>query len=141
FAPYLGNVVYAFAGILAVYLLSTFVGSQDYRSWIYSHSPDESSASWALLGFFAALPVIAADPQVPLRLGPVELGGLRLSVIVLFCALSGFLTPLLIDSWSSGDPVRAARAYTVNVAGSIFGPLLAGFVLLPCLGERRQRTE
>src|SRR5205814_8378408 len=33
FTPYLGNVVYAFAGIVAAYLLATFVGSQDYRSW------------------------------------------------------------------------------------------------------------
>jgi predicted membrane-bound spermidine synthase len=136
FTPYLGNVVYAFAGILAVYLFSTFVGSQDYRSWICSHSVDESAPAWALLAVFAVLPVIAADPQVPVRLGPVELGGLRLSAIVLFCALCGFLTPLLVDSWSAGDPTRAAKAYATNIAGSILGPLLAGFVLLPHLGER-----
>ena len=30
--PYLGNVVYAFSGILAVYLLATFMGSRAYRS-------------------------------------------------------------------------------------------------------------
>ena len=136
FTPYLGNVVYAFAGILAVYLLATFVGSQDYRSWIHSHSLGESAGAWALLALFAVLPVLAADPLVPIRLGPVELGGLRLSAIVMFCALCGFLTPLLIDSWSSGDPTRAAKAYSINVVGSILGPLLAGFVLLPHLGER-----
>src|SRR5262249_60729018 len=39
FTPYLGNVVYAFAGILAVYLFSTFTGSNDYRSWVRSHHP------------------------------------------------------------------------------------------------------
>src|SRR5260370_10488949 len=33
FTPYLGNVVYTFAGILAVYFLATFWGSLDYRSW------------------------------------------------------------------------------------------------------------
>ena len=136
FTPYLGNVVYAFAGILAVYLFSTFVGSQDYRSWIHSHSVAESAPAWALLAVFAVLPMLAADPLVPVRIGPVELGGLRLSAIVLFCALCGFLTPLLVDSWSSGDPTRAAHAYTVNIAGSILGPLLAGFVLLPHFGER-----
>src|ERR1035438_6009277 len=32
FTPYLGNVVYAFAGILAAYLIATVVGSRDYRS-------------------------------------------------------------------------------------------------------------
>jgi spermidine synthase len=137
FTPYLGNVVYAFAGILAVYLLATVVGSHDYRSWAYSHQLGESASAWSLLLLFAAVPVVAADPLLPLRLGSVELGGLRLSAIVLFCALAGFLTPLLVDSWSSGDPDRAGTAYAVNVAGSIVGPLVAGFWLLPWLGERR----
>jgi spermidine synthase len=90
-----------------------------------------------LLALFAVIPVVAADPLLPLRLGDVEFGGLRLSAIVLFCALAGFLTPLLVDSWSSGDPDRAGTAYAVNVAGSILGPLMAGFWLLPWLGERR----
>jgi spermidine synthase len=137
FTPYLGNVVYAFSGILAVYLLATVIGSQDYRSWAYSHQPEESAPAWSLLLLFAAIPVVAADPLLPLRLGNVELGGLRLSAIVLFCALAGFLTPLLVDSWSEGDPDRAGTAYAVNVAGSIVGPLVTGFWLLPWLGERR----
>jgi spermidine synthase len=41
-----------------------------------------------------------------------------------------------VDSWSSGDPDRAGTAYAVNVAGSIVGPLIAGFWLLPNMGER-----
>jgi spermidine synthase len=137
FTPYLGNVVYAFAAILAVYLLATVVGSQDYRFWAYSHRPGESASAWSLLALFAVLPVVGADPLLPLRLGSVELGGVRLSFIVLFCSFAGFLTPLLVDSWSSGDPDRAGTAYAVNVAGSIVGPLVAGFWLLPWLGERR----
>ncbi len=64
-------------------------------------------------------------------------GLVRLFSIVFFCALTGFLTPLLVDSWSAGDPDRAGRAYAVNVAGSLVGPLVAGFWLLPWLGERR----
>src|SRR5205807_188150 len=111
--PYLGNVVYAFAGILATYLFSTLVGSHDYRSWVHSHKPDESASAWALLAVFAVVPLIAADPLVPLRIGTVELSGIRLSAIVLFCALTGFLTPLLVDSSSSGDPERAGTAYAV----------------------------
>jgi spermidine synthase len=54
--PYLGNVVYAFAGILAVYLLSTVVGSQDYRSWACFHRPSESASVWSLLAVFAVIP-------------------------------------------------------------------------------------
>ena len=137
FTPYLGNVVYAFAGILAVYLLATVVGSQDYRSWAYSHQPGESASAWSLLALFAVIPVAAVDPLLPFRLGSLNLDNLRLSAIVLFCALAGFLTPLLVDSWSSGDPDRAGTAYAANVAGSIVGPLVAGFGLLPWLGERR----
>ncbi len=135
-APYLGNVVYTFAGILAVYFLATFWGSQDYRSWAHSHSPGESAPAWTLLAVFAVIPVAAADPLLPLRTGGVELGGLRLSAIVLFCAYAGFLTPLLVDSWSRGAPDRAGKAYAVNVLGSLLGPLVASFWLLPWLGER-----
>ncbi|MBV9624334.1 MAG: fused MFS/spermidine synthase [Acidobacteria bacterium] len=136
FTPYLGNVVYTFAGIVAVYLLATFVGSLDYRSWIYSHPIAESASAWSLLAVFAAIPVLTADPRVPLRLGAMELAGLRLAGIVMFCALLGFLTPLVIDSRSSGDPGPAANAYTANIVGSILGPLVTGFWLLPSFGER-----
>jgi spermidine synthase len=48
----------------------------------------------------------------------------------------GFLTPMLVDRWSGGDPDRAGRAYAVNVAGCIIGPLVCGFLLLPLAGER-----
>jgi len=134
FTPYYGNVVYTFAGILAVYLLATVVGSHDYRSRIHSRSPDESASAWSLLAFFAVIPMVAADPLLPLAVFASD--AMRLASIVLFCAMAGFLTPLLVDSWSSGDPDRAGSAYAVNIAGSIIGPLLAGFWLLPWLGAR-----
>ena len=137
FTPYLGNVVYAFAGILAVYLLATVIGSRDYRTWIGFHEPSESRSSWSLLALFAIVPVFAADPLVHVRIAGIELGVVRLASIMLFCALAGFLTPLLVDAWSAGDPDRAGTAYAVNVAGCIVGPLIAGFLLLPWLGERR----
>jgi spermidine synthase len=53
-----------------------------------------------------------------------------------FCGVLGFLTPMLVDRWSGGDPDRAGRAYAVNAVGCILGPLVAGFLLLPALGER-----
>jgi spermidine synthase len=136
FTPYLGNVVYAFAGILAVYLFSTFTGSNDYRSWIRSHDASESAKSWTLLALFAVIPIVAADPLLPFRIGPVQLSGLRLASIVLFCGYAGFLTPLLVESWSSGFADRAGTAYAFNILGAILGPLFAGFILLPQLSER-----
>lgn len=133
--PYLGNVVYAFAEILAAYLLATLIGSRDYRLWARSHKPGESASAWSMLALFAIIPVVLVDPLLSLG-GFVPRGELRLAGIVLFCALAGFLTPLLVDSWSSGDPDRAGTAYAVNIVGCIVGPLLAGFWLLPALGER-----
>lgn len=134
FTPYLGSVVYTIAEILAAYLLATLVGSEDYRAWARSHMPGESASSWSLLALFALIPLVAADPL--LHMGGFEVTGLRLSAIGLFCAMAGFLTPLLVDSWSSGDPERAGTAYAVNIAGCIFGPLVASFLLMPRVGER-----
>jgi len=135
YTPYLGNVVYAFAQILAVYLFATAMGSRDYRLWAKTHEPGESTSTWSLLALFCVLPVLAVDPSVPLAIGTFT-GLIRLAAIVPFCAIAGFLTPLLVDSWSGGDPRRAGTAYAVNISGCIVGPLLAGFCLLPAVGER-----
>jgi hypothetical protein len=63
--------------------------------------------------------------------------GLRLALgIMPFTALLGFITPMLVDRFSGGNPRRAGSAYAINVVGCILGPLLAGFVLLPHLSER-----
>jgi spermidine synthase len=43
---------------------------------------------------------------------------------------------MLIDRFTGGDPARAGVAYALNVLGSIAGPLVAGFWLLPSFGER-----
>jgi spermidine synthase len=134
--PYLGNVVYAYSGILTVYLLATFIGSRAYRAWIRSHRMGDSASRWSSLALAAVIPLIGADPLMPFRLHGLELGGLRLATIVWFCAMTGFLTPLLLDAWSRGDPQRAGSAYAVNLLGSIVGPLVAGFCLLPWVGER-----
>ena len=129
FTPYLGTMVYAFAAILALYLLSTLAGSKIYRVW-NKRNPDEPALIWLGLGFCAFLSLAAGDPEfriLPL-LRPV-LGIAPLSMVL------GFLTPMLVDRWSEGDPDRAGTAYAVNVAGCILGPLLSGFLLLPFISE------
>jgi len=130
FTPYLGTVVYAFASILATYLVSTFIGLQIYRLWS-RRNRREGNLIWVLLGLFALLPLLAANPAIHIsRL-------LRLIVgIAPFSGVLGFLTPLLVDRWSVGDPARAGKAYAVNVLGCILGPLLSGFLLLPLISER-----
>ena len=130
FTPYVGTVVYSFASILATYLVSTFIGLQIYRLWSRKNRR-EGNLIWVLLGLFALLPLLAANPGIHTsRL-------LRLIVgIAPFSGVLGFLTPLLVDRWSGGDPGKAGKAYAVNVLGCILGPLLSGFLLLPLISER-----
>ena len=129
FTPYLGTVVYAFAAILGAYLASTFIGLQIYRLWSRK-SQREGTLIWVLLGLFGVLPLVAANPGVDLP------GLYRLAGIAPFSGVLGFLTPLLVDRWSGGDPGKAGKAYAVNVVGCILGPLLSGFLLLPLMSER-----
>jgi len=130
FTPYVGTVVYAFASILAVYLVATFVGSRIYRRWSLQQKK-EDALLWTLLGLFAVLPLLAASPKIVLY------SVLRLLLgIAPFAGLLGFLTPMLVDRWARGNPASAGKAYAVNVVGCILGPLVAGFLLLPWISER-----
>jgi spermidine synthase len=129
FTPYLGTVVYAFAAILGAYLASTFIGLQIYRLWSQK-SRSEGTLIWVLLGLFGVLPLVAANPNIALP------SLFRLAGIAPFSGVLGFLTPLLVDRWSGGDPAKAGKAYAVNVVGCILGPLVSGFLLLPVMSER-----
>ena len=130
FTPYLGTVVYAFASILATYLTATFIGSRVYRRWC-TRGHQESPVLWTLLALFALFPLVMTSPGIVLSKGPRLVLG-----IAPFTSLLGFLTPMLVDRWSGGNPAKAGKAYAVNVLGCILGPLLAGFVLLPRMSER-----
>ena len=130
FTPYLTTVVYAFASILGLYLLSTYIGSQIYRRWSRTNT-HEAQWIWVLVGLFVVLPALTASPEIHLsKLLRLVLG------VAPFSAMLGFLTPMLVDRWSSGDPDRAGSAYAVNIIGCIAGPLLSGFLLLPWISER-----
>jgi spermidine synthase len=129
FTPYLGTAVYTFASILGLYLVSTFIGSRIYRS--RNSDQEGGKLVWVFLGLFALFPLATADPQFHLsKLLRLALG------IAPFSAALGFVTPMLVDRWSKGDPDKAGTAYAVNVVGCILGPLVSGFLLLPSTGER-----
>lgn len=130
FTPYVGPVVYSFGMILVAYLLATYTGSQVYRYWSKTRK-QESRLTWISLALLGVLPVLTADVRIPLHLVARVFVG-----VMPFAGMIGFLTPMLVDRWSRGDPDRAGRAYAVNVVGCIVGPLLCGFLLLPLAGER-----
>lgn len=129
-SPYLGTVVYAFAAVLAVYLAAGFCGSRAYRSWLRGSS-SAAMWGWTVAACAALVPLVAADFRLAIPAAPRAV-----LAIAPFCAVVGYLTPMLIDRWTAGDPARAGLAYAMNVLGSIAGPLVVGFWLLPMLGER-----
>jgi spermidine synthase len=130
FTPYLGTFVYSFALILALYLGATFLGSSIYRVWSRRRG-QEDGIVWFALWLVALFPLFTADPEISLS------NFVRVLGIVPFSGLMGFVTPMLVDRWSEGDPDRAGSGYAVNIIGCILGPLLAGFALLPLMGEHR----
>jgi spermidine synthase len=135
FTPYSGPFVYSFATILASYLFATFLGSALYRSESQKEG-SQNPLSWILLGLVGLAPLVTADPRFPLQAPLHVQAPLRVLVgVIPFSLLIGFLTPMLVDRWSAGDPDRAGRAYAVNVFGCILGPLLSGFIFLPLVGE------
>jgi len=129
FTPYAGPFVYSFASILGSYLAATFVGSALYRG-LKRASGQDSRLAWVALAVVGLLPLLTGDPRFQINAFLRAFAG-----IALFAMLIGFLTPMLVDRWSGGDPDRAGRAYAVNVLGCLVGPLLSGFVLLPLFGE------
>jgi spermidine synthase len=140
FVAFYGPVVYSFATILAVYLGATVAGSSAYRWWANRSKTCSVDAVWpwaALIAFLTGLlGLAAADPRVPLQPGFLN-GAFRIVLgIGPFCTVLGFLTPMLVDRYSAGDPHRAGTAYAVNTIGCIVGPVVAGFFLLPLYGER-----
>jgi len=144
FTPLLGNLVYAFAVILASYLLATLAGSLLYRRRSASPLADGPPAfAWAALALASMLPAIAADPRLPgiPRFEGVLVPTLRSIVVVTLAvaplsAMLGFVTPWLVDRWSGGFSRRAGAAWALNGLGCILGPLAGGFLLLPWVGER-----
>ena len=140
FVPFQGPLVYTFATILAVYLGASYLGTVLYRFASSRPASGRRGEGWRGLTLAAAaaglVPLLATDPRWHVPQGTLA-GALRVAVGVgPYCTILGFLTPWLMDRVSGGDPRRAGIAYAINTVGCIVGPLVAGFGLLPWLGER-----
>ena len=139
FTPVLKTQVYSFALIVFAYLGATFLGSSIYRRDLQTNSVRSLAVLLSVLSVAAFLPIVFNDLRFLLT-SSYTIVNWGSAVVLLsicpFCAALGYLTPKLIDSCALGDPTEAGRAYAVNVFGSILGPLVASYVLLPWLGER-----
>jgi predicted membrane-bound spermidine synthase len=130
FTPILKTTIYAFAAILVVYLLATWIGSFLYRQHLKKNTvwPVAGIINWLVMS--SILPLILNDP----RIRPKTL--IVLASIFPFCLLLGYLTPQLIDYFSKGDSKKGGKVYAVNILGCILGPLFAGYILLPLAGVK-----
>lgn len=141
FTIILSTTIYAFAGILTTYLLATWMGSALYRASLRRGGGGVADRVLLLLACGAALlPVVLIDPRVQFVVYSVIPGPnhviaalLALGSIMPICLIFGFLTPKLIDDYAEGEPRLAGRCYAVNILGSILGPLVAGYALMPVL--------
>jgi len=140
FTLFLGPVVYTFASILALFLAANYAGVIIYRkkygNIILSHGNLLLALLTATAGLTALLTLLTADYRVPFSTG-IFGGLLRVAAgVVPFGLTVGFITPLVVDRLSAGEPGKAGTAYSLNTIGCIVGPLAAGFILLPMIGER-----
>lgn len=139
FTPVMTTQVYSFALIVFAYLGATFFGSLLYRRNLRQGSVRSTAGLISVLSIASFLPIVCNDLRFLTNTenlaGYLSATALLLSICPL-CAALGYLTPSLIDEYSLGDPAAAGRAYAMNVAGCILGPLVASYVLLPWLGER-----
>jgi predicted membrane-bound spermidine synthase len=140
FAPVLKTQVYSFALVLATYLGATYAGSLLYRRHLNRSEPLSMGRLVCILCGVVWLPVLANDVRwVHASWGPGadpwSVVGLLLSISP-FCAVLGYLTPSLVDQYSSGLPSAAGKAYAINVLGCILGPLAASYFLLPLISDR-----
>jgi spermidine synthase len=139
FTTVLKTQVYSFALILFAYLGATFVGSSLYRRDLSRSSVRSVAVLLSVLSMAALLPSVLSDLRLFMSASYTMASWSRAVVLLSicpFCAALGYLTPKLIDSYGSGDPAEAGRAYAVNVSGCILGPLFASYIVLPWLGER-----
>jgi predicted membrane-bound spermidine synthase len=130
FTPVLQTNIYSFSSLLASYLLASWIGSALYRRHLSLSKVWSVEKLVAGLSVFSFLPIVLTDPRLEVGVPTVLLS------ICPFCATLGYLTPHLIDRFARGLPSPAGKAYAINIAGCILGPLVASYVFLPYWGVK-----
>lgn len=130
FTPIVQTTIYAFAFLLAVYLVATMAGSSLYRHHLKNGAVLTIERLLFIVAITSFLPMAATDPRVHPGYWHLVAGVFPL------CAAIGYLTPKLIDDFALGDAASIGRAYALNIAGCVIGPLAAGYGLIPISGVR-----
>ncbi|MGD0278963.1 MAG: fused MFS/spermidine synthase [Smithella sp.] len=130
FTPVMLTTIYSFAALLTVYLFATWAGSFMYRKQLHRESVLSTGNLLACLAVFSFFPLIMNDPRLITSIPVILIS------IFPFCVALGYLTPKLIDEYSLGRPYEAGKAYAVNIAGCVIGPLFASYILLPKSGVK-----
>lgn len=132
-AQSLGNFVYAFAAILALYLLSFSIGSYFYKNLsILINDPKLILGISQLgIGLFALLPVVLSQiffiPKIVELIIRVVPSSLFMGAV--FPAGIAFFKNIRSTSKIVGI------SYFINTLGNMFGGYLASFVLIPFIGS------
>lgn len=134
--PSVGTYIYAFSLILALFLIGIAVGSFIVRKFF---TKDKELFGW--FGFcevgigISALATLVATSQF------LEVDMIVKVVVVLLPAtiLMGATFPIVANMFSAEEKIGSTvgKAYAFNTVGSIIGPIIAGFILIPILGTTR----
>lgn len=148
---HLGSRVYAFALILAIYLLGIALGSAAARAT--RTAPQRALAGWQLAAALlvaAQVPVLASFADLLERL--VRFfggGGFASTQLVLACGVATVLLgptlafgasfPLAVAAWPVDAPAGAktGKVAAANTMGAIAGTIVAPLVLVPLAGSQR----
>lgn len=151
YSPILGTTIYSFAFLLAVYLLFTWFGSSIYRNGLKNRNVMSLDILLALGFLFFVLTLVLPDA----RIGGLDyfkfsselfiLGSRSTSLISIlsliisvgiFSLILGYLTPMIIDRLGGGDAETTGKVYAINIIGSVLGPLLMGYFVVPIFGVK-----
>ncbi|MDR2709727.1 MAG: hypothetical protein LBC07_07130 [Elusimicrobiota bacterium] len=139
YTPVLGTNVYAFSFLLAAYLFSTYLGTLLYRRHVKNNKVISLDKCLMFLALSSFLPIIINDPHImaPAITGRLLKHFIQIALTIApMSAILGYLTPAIIDFYSLGDAKKQGKAYAINVAGCILGPLIVSYILLPLISAK-----
>lgn len=134
--PTVGTYIYAFSAILAVFLLGLALGA-----FFYARVGNRFKETFSFLGYAQLVIALSAFFSIiVLSTGLIPLQPILHTIFVIFPATFAMGTILpAISTLSHKNELGSflGKALLFNSFGSVIGPILAGFVLIPFFGSSR----